>query len=172
MPKAAFCLAIAQPFWALIGEAVNTDTDAPAKPAPLVTPEMAPFWEACAKGRLMLQHCADCGHRQFYPRLLCAACGGRGLNWLQACGRGQVKSWTIIRRAVSQAFAADAPYVVALIELAEGPTMMSNIIGCDPASITIGQPVRVTFEARGPNIALPLFERDDLGGPFSTAGMS
>ena len=128
------------------------------KPLPPINPASQPFWDACAQGRLLLQHCGDCGHLQLYPRLLCAACGSRNLEWAQASGRGTVQTFTIIRRAVSAAFEPDAPYVVALVELEEGPTLMSNIIGCDPASVAIGQPVRVTFEARGEGIAVPQFE--------------
>ena len=128
------------------------------KPLPPINPATQPFWDACAQGRLLLQHCGDCGHLQLYPRLLCAACGSRTLGWVEASGRGTVKTFTIIRRAVSAAFEPDAPYVVALVELEEGPTLMSNIIGRDPASVAIGQPVRVTFEARGEGIAVPQFE--------------
>ncbi|MCY3795976.1 MAG: Zn-ribbon domain-containing OB-fold protein [Gammaproteobacteria bacterium] len=128
------------------------------KPLPPINPATQPFWDACAQGRLLLQRCGDCGHLQLYPRLLCAACGSRTLGWVEASGRGTVKTFTIIRRAVSAAFEPDAPYVVALVELEEGPTLMSNIIGRDPASVAIGQPVRVTFEARGEGIAVPQFE--------------
>ena len=128
------------------------------KPLPPINPASQPFWDACAQGRLLLQRCGDCGHLQFYPRLLCAACGSRTLGWAEASGRGTVKTFTIIRRAVSAAFEPDAPYVVALVELQEGPTLMSNIIGCDPASVAIGQPVQVAFEARGEGIAVPQFE--------------
>ena len=134
-----------------------------AKPLPPVTADTAPFWEACAEGRLLLQYCGDCAVWQFYPRRLCVACGGRALQWREASGSGQVKSWTIIRRAVSEAFAADAPYVVALVALTEGPTMMANIVGCDPETVAIGQPVRVAFEERGESgkcIDLPQFKPD------------
>ena len=129
-----------------------------AKPLPPINPDTQPFWDGCAQGRLLLQRCGDCGHLQFYPRMLCAACGSRTLDWAEACGRGTVKTFTIIRRAVSAAFEPDVPYVVALVELEEGPTLMSNIIGCDPASVAIGQPVRVTFETRAESVAVPQFE--------------
>ncbi len=131
------------------------------KPLPPINPASQPFWDACAQGRLLLQRCGDCGHLQLYPRLLCAACGSRTLGWVEASGRGTVKTFTIIRRAVSAAFEPDAPYVVALVELEEGPTLMSNIIGCDPASVAIGQPVRVTFEKRAEGVAVPQFEPAD-----------
>ena len=129
-----------------------------AKPLPPINPGTQPFWDACAQGRLLLQRCGDCGHLQFYPRLLCAACGSRALGWAKAGGRGTVRTFTIIRRAVSAAFEPDAPYVVALVELEEGPTLMSNIVGCDPASVAIGQSVRITFEMRADGVAVPQFE--------------
>ena len=139
------------------------------KPVPPVTADTAPFWDACGQGRLLMQCCRSCGHWQFHPRRLCLSCGGRALSWRQASGRGRIKSWTIIRRAVSQAFEADAPYVVALVALAEGPTMMANIVGCDPETVAIGQPVRVTFEERGEGgemrqgVAIPQFRPDAHG---------
>lgn len=133
---------------------------ASAKPAPPVTADTAPFWRACAQGRLLLQHCRQCGRWQFYPRRLCRSCGAQSLDWRQASGRGRIRSWTLIRRPVSQAFAADTPYVVALVALTEGPTLMANIVGCDPQTVAIGQPVRVTFEVRGEGLVVPQFQPD------------
>ena len=130
------------------------------KPVPPVTAETAPFWEACSEGRLLMQRCRGCGHWQFNPRRLCVSCGGRALSWRQASGRGRIKSWTVIRRPVSEAFAADAPYVVALVALAEGPTVMANILGCDPETVAIGQLVQATFEQRGEAVAIVQFEPD------------
>lgn len=131
------------------------------KPLPPVNAESAPFWDACAEGRLLLQCCGDCGERQFYPRLVCAACGGSALDWTDASGRGSIRSWTVIRRAVSAAFDDDVPYVVALVELDEGPTMMTNIVACDPESLVMGQRVRVIFEPRGPDLRVPQFQPED-----------
>ena len=131
------------------------------KPLPPVNAESAPFWDACAEGRLLLQGCRDCGERQFYPRLVCAGCGGNALDSAEASGRGRIKSWTVIRRAVSAAFDDDVPYVVALVELDEGPTMMTNLVGCDVERLEMGQRVRVTFERRGPNLRVPQFQPED-----------
>ena len=131
------------------------------KPLPPVNAESAPFWEACAEGRLDIQRCRVCGSHQFYPRLVCAACGSAALDWTQASGHGVLKSWTVIRRAVSAAFEADVPYVVALVELDEGLTMMSNLITAEPESLVVGQRVRVTFEPRGPDLRIPQFQPDD-----------
>ena len=127
------------------------------KPLPPVNAETAPYWEACAEGRLVIQHCPSCGGYQHYPRLICVSCGADSPDWREASGRGTLKTWTVIRRAVSAAFHADVPYVVALVELEEGPVMMTNVIECDPESLEIGQAVRVTFEPRGAELAVPQF---------------
>ena len=134
-----------------------SEAETPTKALPPVSPESREYWEGCRTGKLLLQRCKECAQVQFYPRLLCSACAGEGLEWQQAEGRGVVKSFTIIRRAVSAAYEPDAPYVVALIELAEGPTMMSNVVGCDPETVEIGMPVQVDFEAISEAISLPIF---------------
>lgn len=130
---------------------------APIKALPPISPESEAYWQGCKAGKLLLQKCADCGHIQFYPRLLCTACAGDNLDWHEASGNGIVKSFTIIRRAVSAAYEPDAPYVVALIEVAEGPTMMSNVVGCDPESVSIGLRVKVRFEAFSDAVSVPIF---------------
>lgn len=130
------------------------------KPVPIPNAETAPYWQGCAAGKLLLQQCSQCDHWQFYARLMCTACSSRAVRWREASGRGVVKSFTIIRRAVSAAFEADVPYVVALIALAEGPTMMANIIDCAVEQVAIDMTVRVTFEQRsdGANeITVPQF---------------
>ncbi len=127
------------------------------RPAPIATASTRTFYDGCAEGVLRVQRCGDCRHTQFYPRLLCSACGSRSLAWIDAAGTGRIKSFTIIRRAVSAAFEGDVPYVVALVTLDEGPTLMANVIGCSPEEVSIGRPVRVTFERRGA-VLIPQFE--------------
>jgi uncharacterized OB-fold protein len=127
------------------------------KALPQPTPLSAPYWQAARAGRLVVQRCAACGHAQLYPRSLCTRCAGERLGWEDASGRGRVKSFTVIRRAVSAAYEADVPYVVALIELAEGPTLMSNVVGCAPEAVRIGAPVRVRFDAWTPDVTVPVF---------------
>ncbi len=134
------------------------------KPLPIANAETRPYWQGAANHQLLIQRCTDCGHMQFYPRLICTACSSRAVGWHAASGRGSVKSFTVIRRAVSAAFEADVPYVVAIVALAEGPTLMSNIVECDPERVHIGMAVSVTFEQRanptdpsGEPIAVPQF---------------
>jgi uncharacterized OB-fold protein len=124
---------------------------------PRPTPETAPFWDGCRAGRLLIQRCAACGNRQFYPRLVCTRCAARRLEWLAASGRATVESFTVVRQAISPAYAGDVPYVVAIVRLAEGPTMMSNIVQCEPEQVAIGMAVTVVFEPLDADITLPKF---------------
>lgn len=127
------------------------------KPTPTPTRETQPYWDGCKNHELRIQKCGQCGHHQFYPRLYCTACMSDHLEWVTAAGRGTVLSYTTVYRPVTRAFAADVPYVVALITLDEGPQMMSNIVGCEPDKIHIGMPVKVTFEDWTEEIAVPQF---------------
>lgn len=124
---------------------------------PRATPETAPYWDGCRDGKLMIQRCSSCGHYQFYPRLLCTECMSDQGEWISASGRGKVVSFTIVRQAISAAYAADVPYVIALIQLDEGPTLMSNVIQSDPERVTMGMPVEVVFEAWSEEITVPKF---------------
>ena len=110
-----------------------------ARDVPVPTPETAPFWEGCREGRLLIQHCAACGHRQFYPRLLCTACGATAPAWIEASGRAVVESFTIVRQAIAPSRAPDVPYVLALVRLDEGPTLMTNIAAVHAATIAASQ---------------------------------
>lgn len=127
-----------------------------ARNIPRPTAETAPFWDGCREGRLLIQQCTGCGHRQFYPRLICSQCQGCPV-WIEASGKATVESFTIVRQAVSPAYAADVPYVVAILRLAEGPAMMSNVVQCDPGLLMIGMPVTVVFEPMSAEITLPKF---------------
>ena len=105
------------------------------KPTPTPNPETQAFWDACNRGELTVQECTACNALQHYPRVRCNTCGANTLSQVPVSGTGTVRSFTINRVPVSAAFAADIPYAVALIELVEGPTMMANVIDCDPEQI-------------------------------------
>ncbi len=117
-----------------------------------------PFFDGCHQGLLRLQRCKACGEYQFYPRLMCNQCWERELNWVEASGKGRIVSFTVVRLPVSSAF--EAPYVVALVRLAEGPTMMSQIADCNPGELEVGAQVTVTFAPIGDCQSLPVFRLD------------
>ena len=126
-----------------------------AKPVPQPTPTEQPFYDACARGELALQHCQNCGHRLFYPRTHCDQCHSTDLVWRTASGAGRIASYTVVRRGVSADF--EAPYIVALIDLEEGPRMMSQIIEAEPEALAVGLSVTVDFAAWSEEITLPVF---------------
>ena len=133
-----------------------TDSPLPA-PAPEQNPETKEFWQATAEGRLLLPRCDNCGVAIWYPRQLCPDCGCNSVTWTQASGLGTIYSFSVVRRSVGT-YQSVVPYVVAYVELREGPRVVTNIIGCDPDRVSIGQTVRVVFCDTGGTSALYRFE--------------
>jgi uncharacterized OB-fold protein len=117
------------------------------KPLPQPNAVTQRFWSSCAADRFVFQHCRKCGHRQFPPRLACTRCHSADLDWREATGRGTVYSCTVVHRAPLDAFKADVPYVIAIVELEEGVRAMVNVRVPDPASVTIGMPIEIFFES-------------------------
>jgi uncharacterized OB-fold protein len=128
-------------------------------PQPVANADSLPYWNAARERRLLIRKCNACGALHFMPRHLCPGCWSDQLEWVEAKGTGSVHSFTIIRRAPMAAFAPRAPYVLALIDLDEGPRMMANVLGEDALSVRIGDRVKVTFEERGEGAMIPQFQR-------------
>lgn len=132
------------------------------KPLPAITSEAKPFWDAAAQNKLVMQHCQDCGAWVWTPRPLCNECGSAGVEWTPMSGKGEVYSFTVIRqvvgRAASKAFEPDIPYVVAWVDLDEGPRMITNIVGCPVEEVKLGMKVSVTFEQASKEVWLPKFK--------------
>ena len=126
------------------------------KPAPEPTEETRGFWEGCGAGELRLQHCRTCSVVQFPPRRFCGGCLGSDLVLHASAGRGKVRSWSVVRFPLSAAFADEAPYVVALVELEEGPTLMAGL-RCSVDEARIGLLVEVEFERRAGDVYVPYF---------------
>lgn len=127
----------------------------PQKPVPVPTPVTAPYWDGCRQGVLRLQRCTACQAVQFPPQRHCRRCLGGALAWQPAAGTGRITSWTVVRHPVSAAFAAEVPYVVAIVALDEGPTMMAGLRECAVDAVAIGMRVEVIFEARSEAISVP-----------------
>ncbi len=118
-------------------------------------PTTQPFWAAARQHRLLLQRCGGCGRHQFYPRPFCLDCGSHALAWVEATGKGTVYSQSQVLTPPAPGIAV--PYTVALVELAEGPRFMTNLVNGETA---IGDPVRVVWQKRDGSPPLPLFEPD------------
>jgi uncharacterized OB-fold protein len=120
-----------------------------ALPEPIRNADSQELWDGMQQEKLLLQECGDCGALDFMPRHMCPVCWSPNRKWREASGEGTVHSFSIVRRASSPAFAPRTPYVVALVDLAEGPRMPTALIGDDALSVSIGDPVTMTFEERG-----------------------
>ena len=119
-------------------------------PAPPVSPETKPFWDAAAAGRLLLKRCEACREPHYYPRAICPFCGSDRTTWLEASGGGAIYSYSVFRRA-------PVPYAIAYVTLDEGPTMMTNIVDADLDALSIGQRVRVRFTPTEGGPPVPTF---------------
>lgn len=122
------------------------------------TSHTVPFWEATRDRRLLLQWCPACEAHVWYPRENCPRCLGTDHEWREASGEGVVHAVTVLYRPGVPMMADRGPYTVALIDLAEGVRMMSNVVGCDPESVTVGMAVRLTWEPLSDGRNLPQFE--------------
>ena len=120
------------------------------------TEVLAHYRIAAASGQLLLQQCRKCRKYVHYPRVICPHCRGLDLEWQQACGRGRVYSFSVVYQPPAPRWKAYVPYTIAVIDLEEGPRMMSNIVDCEIDQLRIGMPVTVTFEERDGR-ALPQF---------------
>lgn len=119
-------------------------------PAPTPSPETEAFWNAAQEGKLLLRKCLACGEVHYYPRTICPFCFSDRTEWRPASGRGTLYSFSIMRRAPE-------PYCIAYVTLEEGPTMMTNIVGCDFDKLHIGQKLRVVFVPSDGGPPVPMF---------------
>jgi uncharacterized protein len=119
-------------------------------PAPVINAETAAFWAAAKQGRFLIKRCEDCDGAHWYPRAICPFCGSGRTAWVDGSGRGEIYSFSVMRRA-------DPPYAIAYVTLEEGPTMMTNIVDCDLDAIRIGQRVEVSFKQTEEDGAVPMF---------------
>lgn len=125
-----------------------------AKPLPQLDNVNEHYWRAAREGRLLVQQCPSCGHRQWYPRALCTNCGGEP-EWLETAGRGTVHTYTVIRQQGIPAFKEELPYVVVMVQLEEGPLIFGSMPDTDPDSVSIGMPVEVYFAAAAEDVGVP-----------------
>lgn len=124
---------------------------------PTPDPSTQPWWDAAREGRLLVKRCADCGRAHFYPRPFCPHCWSANVAWEQASGRGTLYTWSVVHQNDLPPFNERVPYVAAIVELEEGPRMMTNIVDCDPAALAVGMPVEVTFRPATDDVTLPVF---------------
>ena len=129
----------------------------PGRALPQPTPETQHFWDGTNAGELRLQRCDECRQVYFPPRPFCPKCASRKVSVFKASGRAKLYSYVINERPAP---GFTAPYSIAVVELAEGPRMMTNIVGCPqtPQALQLDMPLEVVFDKLSDEITLPLFK--------------
>lgn len=127
------------------------------KPIPEISEETRPYWDGCKAHRLLLPKCRSCGEVFYFPKGFCPNCLSEDIEWMEASGKGKVHTFSVIQRPPAPSFMPDVPYVVAIIDLEEGPRMMSNIVEATVDDISVDMPVEVVFEDITEEITLPKF---------------
>lgn len=133
--------------------------DAYSGPVPKPTPETKPFWEGTRQRTLRIQRCRDCERFYFYPRPLCPHCLSRNVEWRPVSGRGRLHTFVINHR-LPRNYPLPAPVIIGIVELDEGPRLLSNVIGIepDPQTVRCDMRVEVVFEDITAEITLPRFK--------------
>jgi len=132
-----------------------------AKPLPHPTALSQPFWDGTRQRELRLQRCTACATYRFPPLVLCRNCLSEDHEWVPTTGIGTLYSYVIQHRPATPAFIEDLPYVVAIVELDEGPLMLTNIVDCPFDDLNVGMRVAVTYVDASSDITLY---------PFTPAG--
>ncbi|MER7108447.1 Zn-ribbon domain-containing OB-fold protein [Streptomyces sp. NPDC000229] len=142
---------------------------------PDIDPFTRPYWDAAAEGRLLIRRCGACGRAHHYPREFCPHCWEDDVTWERASGRATLYTWSVVHRNDLPPFGARTPYTAAVVDLAEGPRMMTEVVECAEAELRIGMPLTVAFRTEGEGadrITIPVFRpagavrriRDGSGG--------
>lgn len=132
-----------------------------AKPLPTPDGDSQALWDGFKNGELLLQHCDDCGHVQYYQQGMCRLCQSTKLRHKAASGKGTIYSYSVVYRAPGPAFKDDVPYAVLLVQLEEGPRMISSLVGKNFNGLDFDVAVKLTTAAISDEISLPYFELID-----------
>jgi hypothetical protein len=125
---------------------------------PTINDVNRPFWDGCRRGELLLQRCSHCERLRYPAAVVCPQCLSAEAQWQAMSGGGKVFSFVVFHRAYHPAWEGKVPYNVALIELDEGPIVLSNVVGVDNAALEVGLPVQVAFETVDDSLAIPVFK--------------
>ena len=131
-------------------------------PRPLSPSLTQPFWEAAKRHELVMPRCKTCDHCFFYPRSECPRCLSSDLEWVKVSGRGRLHTFTVVRQPANPAFQDDAPYIYAVVQLDEGPRLVSNVVECDIAAVRVDMPLQAVFADVTPEWTLVKFKPASL----------
>jgi uncharacterized protein len=129
-----------------------------SRPLPVPSPESEPFWQGLRDDRFLLQHCRACQTINWFPRAFCRNCGVDDFDWRPAIGRGVLETYSIVYRAMNEAWKSEVPYILAWVRLEEGPRMVTRLVRKGDLQPKIDAPVEVRFVNVGGGFKLPYFE--------------
>jgi uncharacterized protein len=124
---------------------------------PAADDDTRPYWDAARAGRLLVKRCADCGAAHFYPRPFCPRCWSSAVSWEEASGRAVLYTWSVVHHNDLPPFSDRLPYVAAVVDLAEGPRMMTNVVDCDEEQLRVGMPLQVAYREIAEHVTIPVF---------------
>ncbi len=130
---------------------------APRYDLPTPDLETQPFWDGTREDKLLIRRCLDCGKTHFYPRPFCPACWSTNVEWMEASGAATLYTWSIVHRNDLPPFGDRVPYVAAVVELGEGPRMLTNIVDCEFDALEVGMALRVTYQPISDDVTIPVF---------------
>ena len=119
--------------------------------------ETQPFWDGCKEGRFLIRHCNACGEDHFYPRPFCPTCWSDDVAWKEASGRATLYTFSIVHQNDLPPFGERVPYVAAIVELEEGPRVMTNIEGVEHDALRIGMPLVVDYKPISDDVTIAVF---------------
>ena len=119
--------------------------------------ETQPFWDATRDGRLLIKRCTACGQFHFYPRPFCPHCWSEAVEWVEASGRATLYTWSVVHRNDLPPFTDRVPYVAAIVDLDEGPRMMTNVVDCDFDALQVGMQLEAVFHPISDDVTIVQF---------------
>lgn len=119
--------------------------------------ETQPFWDAAREGKLLLRRCATCGEAHYYPRPFCPKCWSGDVTWEEASGAATLYTWSVVHRNDLPPFPERVPYVAAVVDLAEGPRMMTNVVDCEFDDLEVGMTLAVAYREISDEVTIPVF---------------
>ena len=124
---------------------------------PTPDPETQGFWDAARERRLLIQRCNSCGEAYFYPRPFCPKCWSEDVEWAEASGRATLYTWSVVHRNDLPPFGDRVPYVAAVVDLAEGPRMMTNVVDCEFDALEVGMVLEAVFHPTSDEMTIVQF---------------
>lgn len=143
----------------MVSSKVSMSTAGPRHDLPEPDAFTRPYWDAAAEGHLLIRRCGSCGEAHHYPREFCPHCWSEEGGWERASGDATLYTWSVVHRNDLPPFGSRVPYVAAVVDLAEGPRMMTEIVDCEEGELRIGMALEVAFREAAEGVVVPVFRR-------------